>query len=83
MKQPLYGAIASSADETEISNRVKGIVLAASSLIIYFAAHLFGVQLTATDISSLATSFGIIAGAIWTIWGAILAMVRFFGTKRV
>lgn len=80
MKQPLLGAVASSSDPTEISNRVKGIVLALSGVIIFVAGNFFNITLNPQDIVDLATSFAMIAGAIWTIWGALLAVIRKFAT---
>lgn len=76
--QKKYGAISSSQNPEEIANKVKGIVLALSSVIIFILAHFFNVNLSASDVVSLATSLGTIAGAIWAIYGTglhILALV--------
>lgn len=81
-KRQLAGIVASSADPTEISNRVKGLVLGLSSFIILVATQFLHVQLTANDVLSLATELGTIAGAVWAIWGFILATIRFFATVR-
>ena len=80
MKQPLLGAVASSVDPTEISNRVKGIVLGLSGVIIFIAGNFFNINLQPADIVDLATQLAMIAGAIWTIWGGILALIRKFAT---
>lgn len=82
MKTKLAGWAASSADETEISNRVKGIVLALSGLIIIIAQQFFGIALSGEDVISLATGLGTVAGLMWALWGAILALVRFAASKR-
>lgn len=81
-KKKLGALVASSSDPTEISNRVKGIVLALSSVIILVAAQILHVQLTANDVLVLATEVGTVAGAVWAIWGFILAAIRFFATVR-
>lgn len=78
----LYGLLASSQDPSEIANKVKGVILAASSIIIFFAASLFHITLTATDVVGLSTEISGIAGAVWAIYGAILHLVTWFGTVR-
>jgi len=82
MKKNLGAWAASSADSTEVSNRVKGIVLALSSIIIYLAANLFGLELSATDVIDLGSMLGFIAGALWSVYGAGLALVRLIAEKR-
>jgi len=79
----LSGFLASSSNPEEISNRVKGLVLAFSSVIIFAAAQLFGVQLSAGDVVSLATQLGAVSGLLWSLYGALLALIRFFGSKAV
>lgn len=81
-KQRLGAWAASSADPTEVSNRVKGAVLALSSVIIYLAAQLFGIVLSASDIVALSAVLGTLAGATWGVWGALIALVRFIATVR-
>ena len=79
-----FGAITSSQNPEEIATRIKGITLALSSVIIFFAAKFFGLTLTANDMLSLATQFGIIGGAIWTIYGAGMSLwARFFKNETV
>lgn len=82
MKQPLLGAVASSSDPTEISNRIKGIVLGLSGVIIFLAGNLLNITLSPADIVDLATQLAMIGGAIWTVWGGILALIRKFATVR-
>lgn len=72
----------SSQDPTEVANKVKGIILAASSLIILGGTQFFHVQLGANDIITLSTEVGTIAGALWAIYGAILHLVTLVGTKK-
>lgn len=69
---------ASSANPEEVSNRVKGIVLMLSSVIIFIAAQFFNLTLTPADMIEVATSLGAIAGAVMTIYGVGLALVRKF-----
>lgn len=83
MNKKLAGWAASSADETEISNRVKGIVLALSGVIILLAQQFFNITLTGADVISLATGLGTVAGLLWALWGGILAIIRLFAEKRV
>lgn len=76
---------ASSNPETpeEISNRVKGIVLALSSVIILVAAQFFHITLSASDVITLAGELGAVAGAAMTIYGAGLWLVRTIASKRI
>lgn len=67
---PKYGSITSSQNPEEIATRIKGIVLALSSVIILVAGQLFHMTLSANDVISLATELGAIAGAITTLYGA-------------
>lgn len=84
MTNKKLGAIwASSSNPEEISNRVKGIVLALSSIIILVAAQFFKIQLSAGDVVSLATQLGTVAGLVWSLYGGVLALIRFFGSKTV
>lgn len=80
-KPTLPAYMASSVDPSQVSSRVTGAVVAFSSLIIFFGFQFFHVKLTATDVISLATELGTIAGAIWTLKGAIVWIMTKFGTK--
>ena len=71
--------LASSASPEQVSTRVKGIVLALSSVVIFFAGHFFGIIMQPSDILELATQLGMLSGAIWTIFGfgmRVLAMFK-------
>ena len=72
----------SSQDPTQVANKVRGAILVASSLIIFAAAGLFHITLTANDVVSAATEIGGVAGAVWTIYGFILPVVTWFGTVK-
>lgn len=78
----LAGWAVSSQKPEEISNRIKGVVLALSALIIYFAANLFGIQLSAGDVAELASLLGMMGGAIWGVWGAGMALVQWVATVK-
>lgn len=82
MERKLYGAIASSQDPSEIANKVKGLILACSSIIIVVAAGLFHVTLSANDVITLATESSGVVGAVWCIYGCILHLVTWIGTVR-
>lgn len=64
-----FGAITSSTDPEDIAARVKGGILAASSILILAAAYVFHITLTPDNIIQLATQSGIAAGAIWSLYG--------------
>lgn len=76
---PLAIVLQSSQDPTQVANKVKGAILLASSAIIFFAAIFFHVTLSANDVLTLASELGMIAGAIYTIYGCILHLVTWFG----
>lgn len=82
METELKSFLQSSQDPTEIANKVKGCILAASSLIIFFAAQLFHIQLGANDVITLASEIGTLAGAIWAIYGCVLHLVTWAGTVK-
>lgn len=73
-----YGAFTSSQNSEELSNRVKGIVLSLSAIIIYVAGSFFNISLQPNDVTDIATQLGGVVGAIWTIYGFILSVVARF-----
>lgn len=72
----------SSQDPTAVANKVKGLILFASSAIIFSAALFFHVKLSANDIISLATELGAVAGAVWTIYGVVLHIITWLGSIK-
>ena len=78
----LAGWAASSQNPEEISNRVRGAVTALSSIIILVAATFFQVQLNASDVIQLGTSLGAIVGLIWSLYGALIALVTWFAQVK-
>ena len=82
MEKRLAGWAASSQDPAEVSNKIRGTILALSSVIIFLAAQFFQITLTANDIVTLATQIGAIAGLVWGIYGAFLQLVTWLATVR-
>jgi hypothetical protein len=82
METQLMAFLQSSQDPAQVANKVKGVILAASAVIIFMAAQLFHVTLTAGDVIQLATELGSIAGAIWAIYGCVLHLVTWLGTVQ-
>lgn len=78
----LAGWASSSVKPEEVSNRVKGIVLALSSIIIFMFANLFQINLNANDIVDVANILGLVAGATWTLWGAGIMLVKKFAEVK-
>ncbi len=82
MDTQLKSWLQSSQDPTEVANKVKGVILLGSSLIIGVAAAVCHISLSPTDVVAFATDIGTIAGAIWAIYGAGLHLVTYFGTVK-
>lgn len=78
----LAGWAASSQSPEEVSNRIKGVVLMFSSVIIFVAAQFFHLQLSATDVVTLATELSAIGGLLWSLYGAGVALVTWFATLQ-
>lgn len=78
-----YGALTSSQNPDEIANKVKGAILAFSSLIIFVAAQFFHIHLSANDILSLATELSGVVGAVWMIYGFVLHAITWFYHAKV
>ena len=73
--------LASSQDPTQVSNTVKGAVLSISALIVFGATQIFHIQLSASDVTTLATELGTLAGVVWFFYGLIFKGVMYAGTK--
>ncbi len=73
-----FGALSSSQDPSQIANKVKGLILGLSSLIIFVAAQFFNIHLSANDVISLATEISGVAGAVWMIYGFVLHGITLF-----
>lgn len=62
----------SSQDPEKVSNTVKGIILSLSSVIVLVGAQFFHVQLSASDVLTLATQIGTVAGAVVFFYGLLM-----------
>lgn len=82
MPQTLSPIIASSTDPTQVANTIKGLIVASSSVIVLIAAHLFGITLTPDNVLSLGTDVGMLAGAIWFVYGVLHKGVATLGRLR-
>ena len=74
--------LSSSADPTKVSATVSGIILGASSTIVWFAMTFLHLQITASVVSTLATGVGMTVGAIYFIYGLIRKVAIKVGTKK-
>lgn len=84
METQLVSWLQSSADPTgqTLATKVKGAILALSSVIILIAAQLFHIQLSANDMITLSTEIGAVAGAVGIVFGAIQQLVIWAGTVK-
>ena len=70
-----FGAFSSSENPDELASRVKAIILGFSTIIIFLAAQLFHITLTADDVVMLATQISSVAATIWFAYGVVKAVV--------
>lgn len=83
ISQPILAAwAASSSDATTVSNTIKGLVVAASSIIILAAGIYFHVQLSANDVLTFGTELGTTVGFIWFLAGLFLKGIHFVAKKK-
>ena len=82
MKQKKFGVLSSSQNPEQIANKVKGIVLLGSSIIIFLVGKFFGISLTPNEMTEIATALGAIAGAIWGVYGIILHLIALVTEKK-
>jgi hypothetical protein len=73
MNKKLFGSvdITSSNGTGELAKTVEGLIISASSLIIFFSAKWFGVSLLDTQISLFATQAGLAVGSLVFFFGII------------
>lgn len=81
METRKFGAITSSTNPDEVAMKVKGAILAVSSIIIFLAAQFFHITLSANDIISLASEAGTVAGAIVIVYGVGMHILSYFFKK--
>ena len=77
-----FGALTSSQNPEELANIVKGIILGLSGLVIFLGSQFFGIELKPEDVMELAGQLSVIAGAVWAIYGAGLALVAKFARQN-
>ena len=76
----LKSFLQSSQDPTQLAAKVEGAILFSSSVITYLALHLFNISIQPSDLTAFAAGAGIVAGAIWTIFGCLRNLVIWYGT---
>jgi len=81
MENKKFGWATSSQNSEDIATRVKGIVVGASAIIIFFASNWFGIQMQPQDVVDLGTQLGIVIGAIATLYGFIISVIAYFTKK--
>lgn len=72
----------SSQDPSQVSNTVKGVILSLSSIIVFVAAQVFHITLTADNILALATEVGSLAGILWMLYGLIMKVTVKVGSVQ-
>lgn len=82
--QPILAAwAASSSDATTVSNTIKGLVVAGSSVIILVAGLYLHISLNSNDVLTFGTELGTTVGFIWFLAGLFLKGIHFIAKKPV
>ena len=76
-----FGALSSSTNPDQLANTVRGFILAISSIIVLVATNVFGLSITAADVSELATAVGAMAGSVWLVYGLLQKLVVRFAER--
>lgn len=79
--KPLGAWAASSSNPEDVSNRIKGVIVSLSAVIIFVAANFSNVTLTSADIVDIATQLSVIGGLIFSLYGAGVALVRWVASR--
>lgn len=82
MQNNLHPILASSTDSTQLSNRVTGLLIGASSIILGILAQVFHITINPTDWVALSTAVGTFVGAVWALYGFLKAGVIHFGRLK-
>lgn len=69
-----FGALSSSADPSQLSATVSGLILTLGAVIIGVLGY-FGVPFTDTQVGELASNAGMAAGALWALYGIIRKII--------
>lgn len=73
------GVLASSADPTQLSTTVQGVIIGASSIIMFFGLQVFHIQIVQADVTTFAASIGAVVGGIATIYGLFKKLAYNYG----
>jgi len=73
--------LASSQDPAKVSQTIRGGITAVSSLIMFFALNLFGIEITQANIINLASYAGMVGGGIYGLAGLIMKIVMVAGKE--
>ncbi len=74
--------IASSNDPTEVSNRIKGLLLTSSGVILYVLSTVLHITITPENYVALVSELAAVIGAIWSLYGLFHAGVVKMGRVR-
>lgn len=76
------GILASSSDPSgeTLSKTIEGIIVGASSLIVFLGTQVLGIPILSTDIGAIASAAGVVVGGIVTIYGVIKKILNRVGT---
>lgn len=82
MQNKRFGVFSSSEDPNKLGDRAKGIILGASTLIIFCAHYFFGINIFAEDISQFASGVGAAISSLWFLYGLIKSLlVKYYVRK--
>lgn len=72
------GIFASSTDPEQLSQTVRGVIIAASVAIVFVGHLLFKIDIDTNDITVLATQMGVLAAAVLSVYGLFLKYINAF-----
>lgn len=75
------GILASSSNPEELSKTIDGIVVGASSLIMFVGLNFFHVSIVQADVTTFAASLSAVVGGVMAIRGLILKIINTFGKQ--
>lgn len=86
MAKPKYKlggvSISSSVNPEQLATKVKGAMLAVSSIVIYLLSKWFGLNLTPDSYASLVTEISTLVGAIWGVYGIVQHLIVKLSTVK-
>ena len=73
----------SSQDPEQVANKVRGVLLMFSGIIVYLLGAMFGIDISnPQDTLEFVTQISSIAGAVWAAYGVVLNFVTWIFAKR-